>query len=79
MSHPLPSDYLMPKHTETIGVLVRCGCRPEARPIPLHITAEAVRVLCQVAMPGDLIVHSWRCRICKQTVRITARMLYLAA
>jgi hypothetical protein len=72
-------DYLFPDTAPTIQVKIRCACGPVPRTIPLHMTVEGVSFFRRIEAPPDLVVQSWKCPNCKQKVKITARMLYLAA
>lgn len=75
-------DYLLPLGTTTVQVLVRCDCHPQGHFVNLRAVLEGIMWLKQhlrEAPPADLIIESFRCRSCRQTVKVTAKMLHLAA
>lgn len=70
-----PDDYRLPANTVTRKVKVRCGCGVRSR--PFNMTEEGIAWLLQSHPPAALIVGSWWCGDCKETVRVTARNLHL--
>jgi hypothetical protein len=70
-----PDDYRLPPETVTRKVKVRCGCGVRSR--PFNMTDEGIAWLKTSRPPPSLIVGSWWCRDCNETVKVTARHLHL--
>lgn len=78
-----PAEYELSGTAETVRFRIRCACGNERRNVRavkdgIDFLREAL-ARSGVQVPPDLPIESFWCNKCKKAVKITARMLGLAA
>lgn len=74
--HTPEEDYRLSPDTPTRKIRIRCACGTFARNV--HMIEAAVELLRRAQLPPSTAVESYWCRDCKETVKVTAKMMGIA-